>query len=83
MENYDHDAIRRAYPNVVYIDDSKGIFDENWDEVKVDDKLVKAARIELDAEYEAELLNVKNARQALLNKLGITAEEAQLLLGGN
>ena len=32
---------------------------------------------------QAELAAKESARQALLTKLGITAEEAQLLLGGN
>ena len=27
MANYDHDAIYKAYPNVVTIDDSTGAFD--------------------------------------------------------
>ena len=35
-----------------------------------------------DAERQ-EMLNKENARQILLSKLGITEEEAQLLLGGN
>ena len=33
--------------------------------------------------FESETLAKESARQALLAKLGITAEEAQLLLGGN
>ena len=33
--------------------------------------------------FKAELEAKATARQALLDKLGITAEEAQLLLGGN
>lgn len=39
----------------------------------------QAAQAEAQAEAEAKVAE----RQALLNKLGITAEEAQLLLGGN
>ena len=38
----------------------------------------QAAQIAAQAEEQAKA----DARQALLNKLGITAEEAQLLLGG-
>ena len=41
------------------------------------------ARQEIVAAREAEAEAKATARQALLNKLGITAEEAQLLLGGN
>jgi hypothetical protein len=40
------------------------------------DQAAQAAR-------QAELTAKESARQALLTKLGITAEEAQLLLGGN
>jgi hypothetical protein len=40
-------------------------------------------REKIEADYQAEIEAKKTARQALLNKLGITAEEAQLLLGGN
>lgn len=43
-------------------------------------------RAELQAEGEARKAEIEakaTARKALLNKLGITAEEAQLLLGGN
>jgi len=43
-------------------------------------------RAELQAEYEARKAEAETkatARQALLTKLGITAEEAKLLLGGN
>ena len=44
------------------------------------------AREKREAEYaaiEAEVKSKATAKAALLNKLGITAEEAQLLLGGN
>jgi hypothetical protein len=37
----------------------------------------------VNATRQAELATKATARQALLTKLGITAEEAQLLLGGN
>lgn len=37
----------------------------------------------VEAAQQAEAQAKADARQALLNKLGITAEEAQLLLGGN
>ena len=41
------------------------------------------AQQEANAAKQAELEAKVTARQALLSKLGITAEEAQLLLGGN
>jgi len=37
----------------------------------------------VEATRQAEAAARESARQALLTKLGITAEEAQLLLGGN
>jgi hypothetical protein len=39
-------------------------------------------QVKAKAEYEAEILKAAQ-RTALLDRLGITAEEAQLLLGGN
>ena len=48
--NYDHDAIRKAYPDVVTIDDSLGIFDKDGNSVTVNQSLVDAARVELDKE---------------------------------
>ena len=46
--NYDHDAIRKAYPNVVVIDDDTGVFDSNNNSVSIVQSLVDAARIELN-----------------------------------
>jgi len=48
MMNYDHDAIRKAYPNVKTIDDDRGVFDFNGNTVSIDQSLVDAARVELD-----------------------------------
>ena len=51
MPQYDHEAIRKAYPTtVVTIDDDKdpGIFDSNGDVVDIDQSLVDAARVELN-----------------------------------
>ena len=46
--NYDHDAIRKAYPNVTPIDDSVGIFDASGNAVSVAQTAVDAARVELN-----------------------------------
>jgi len=49
MTNYDHDAIRKAYPNVFMIDDDTDtIVDANGDAVTIDQSLVDTARVELD-----------------------------------
>lgn len=49
----DHEAIRKAYPNVVTIDDSRGAFDINGSSVSINDSNVAAARVTLDAEIAA------------------------------
>ena len=49
MANYDHPAIRKAYPNVFMIDDgTETIVDENGNPVTIDQTLVDAARVELN-----------------------------------
>ena len=50
MPEYDHDAIRKAYPSAVTIDDDleNGILDANGDPLTIDQSLVDAARVELD-----------------------------------
>ena len=45
-----HFAIRRAYPNVVTIDDGTGAFDANGDQVTLDQSLIDAAAAELVTE---------------------------------
>ena len=46
--SYDHDAIRKAYPDVVMIDDDAGIFDKDGNAVTVEQSKVDEARVELD-----------------------------------
>ena len=46
----DHEAIRKAYPNVTTINDSTGAFDGSGNSVSIDDSLVTKARTELDEE---------------------------------
>ena len=51
---YDHEAIRKAYPNAYLIKDEVGVFsDEQVTEITIDQSLVDAARVTLDAEYAA------------------------------
>tara|TARA_R100000231_G_scaffold10325_1_gene12609 strand:+ start:2452 stop:2766 length:315 start_codon:yes stop_codon:yes gene_type:complete len=45
-----HEAIRRAYPQVFLIDDSKGAFDVDGNEVTLDQSAVDAAAAELATE---------------------------------
>ncbi len=44
----DHEAIRKAYPNVVTIDDSGLILDASGNNIFVEQSKVDAARVELD-----------------------------------
>ena len=46
----DHAAIRRAYPNVVTINDGTGATDKNGDSLFLDPSLVNKARSEIDIE---------------------------------
>ena len=56
MANYDHDAIYKAYPNVVTIDDSTGAFDSSGNSITIVQSNVDAARVELNK------LNYKSER---------------------
>ena len=49
----DHEAIRKAYPNAVTINDSTGAFDANGNAIALDNSLVTVARTTLDNEANA------------------------------
>ena len=46
----DHEAIRRAYPSVVVIDDSKGAFDKDNNKITLVQSDIDAARTTLNTE---------------------------------
>ena len=46
--NLDHNAIRKAYPNVVTIDDATGAFDASGNKVTLVQSNIDAARVELN-----------------------------------
>ena len=48
-----HEAIRRAYPNAVTIDDGAGAFDADGNPIALDQSLVDAAAAEIAAELAA------------------------------
>ena len=48
--NLDHEAIRKAYPDAVTIDDSTGAFDSSGNSITLDQSKIDAARVTLDAE---------------------------------
>ena len=49
----DHQAIRKAYPNAVVIDDGAGAFDADNNPIALDQSKIDEARATLDAEYAA------------------------------
>ena len=56
----DHEAIRKAYPNVVLIEDSKGAFDASGNAVTIVQSNVDAARVELDKlNYQYQRTNIE------------------------
>ena len=46
----DHQAIRRAYPDAVTIDDGTGVFDKDGKSITLEQSKIDAARTTLDAE---------------------------------
>ena len=55
----DHDAIRKAYPDAVVIDDSKGAFNDKGNNIILDNTKVTAARAQIDADLKAIEYKVK------------------------
>tara|TARA_A100001388_G_scaffold166995_1_gene124719 strand:+ start:1370 stop:1699 length:330 start_codon:yes stop_codon:yes gene_type:complete len=60
----DHEAIRKAYPNAVTIDDSTGAFDSSGNKISLDSSLVTAARTTLDNEAAATLYQRQRTGEA-------------------
>ena len=53
MANLDHEAIRKAYPNAITINDDTGAFDANGISISLDQSKIDAARAAIDAEAAA------------------------------
>ena len=47
---FNHEAIRRIYPNAVTINDSTGAFDVNGNKIELDQNLIDAATVEVVTE---------------------------------
>ena len=60
----DHEAIRRAYPNAVMIDDGLGAFDASGKSISLDNSKVTEARTTLDAEAAAILYQKQRTGEA-------------------
>jgi hypothetical protein len=53
MTNYNHDAIRKAYPNAITIEDGFGVKDADGNQITLDQTLVDAAAAEIQSELDA------------------------------
>ena len=60
----DHEAIRKAYPNAILIEDSKGAFDADGNSIPLDNSLVTAARTTLNNEAAAILYRKQRTGEA-------------------
>jgi len=60
----DHEAIRKAYPNAVTIDDGTGVFDASGNAISVDNSLITAAKTTLDNEAAAILYQKQRTGEA-------------------
>ena len=76
-----HNAIRKAYPQIVTIDDSKGCFDAEGNIVEIDNKLVAATAKIIDKELQDQAEAKAVAKQAILDRIGLTADELKMILG--
>ena len=60
----DFDAISKAYPNAVTIDEGTGVFDENQKQITLEQSKIDAARATLDAEAAATLYQRQRTGEA-------------------
>ena len=68
----DHQAIRKAYPDAVTIDDSTGVFKADGSKINLVQSQIDSARTTLDAEAAA--IAYKSIRQPLYPSLGDFAD---------
>ena len=61
--NLDHEAIRKAYPDVVTINNSTGAFKEDGTAVELVQSEIDAARTALDTEYSNSEYSRKRAEE--------------------
>jgi hypothetical protein len=66
MTTYNHDAIRKAYPNAITIEDGFGVKDADGNQIELDQALVDAAAIEVAAEQALDSL--RRRRNKLLTE---------------
>ena len=68
----DHEAIRKAYPDAVTIDDGTGAFKADGTQITLVQSDIDAARVTLDADYAK--VKYKDVRQPLYPSLGDFAD---------
>jgi len=64
MTYYNHSAVLKAYPNVTFIEDNYGAFDADGNPVELDQALLDATAIEVEAE--AVMRRLREKRNELL-----------------
>ena len=64
MPSLDHEAIRKAYPNAITIDDSTGAFDASGNAISLTQSDIDAARTTLDNEAAAILYQKQRTGEA-------------------
>ena len=68
----DHEAIRKAYPDAITINDDTGAFDASGNSISLEQSKIDAARVTLDAEAAA--IAYKSVRRPLYPSLGDFAD---------
>lgn len=56
---YNFEAVCDAYPDVVFVDDEKGAFDKDMNEIVLDDETVKASITKLNADASLNLYQLE------------------------
>ena len=69
---FDHEAVRKAYSDVVFINDDTGAFDKDGNLVTLDQSKVDTARTEINTETAA--IASQSVRQPLYPSLGAFAD---------
>ena len=69
---FDHEAVRKAYSDVVFINDDTGAFDKDGNLVTLDQSKVDTARTEINTETAA--IAYQSVRQPLYPSLGDFAD---------
>ncbi len=77
-----HEAIYRAYPNVVTVDDGEGAYDKDGNCVELDLKLIEETQKQINkeiAQKEAEQAAKVETALAKLAALGLTIDDLKAL----